>query len=80
MTDLYVPTQARAFNLYGYQPFDLRIYRLADDKLQLIDGGKWAILLAVIDDTLRSCSADMEILAHFVSACSINIDELTSGS
>jgi hypothetical protein len=46
--------------------------------LQLIDGGKWAILLAVIDDTLRSRSADMEILAHVVNACSINIDELSS--
>jgi hypothetical protein len=48
--------------------------------LQLIDRGEWAILLAVIDDALRCCSANMEALAHFVGACSINVDKLTGGS
>jgi uncharacterized phage-like protein YoqJ len=52
--------------LDGYKPFDSGIYRLADDKLQLIDRGIGTILLAVIDDTLRRCSADMKTLAHFI--------------
>ena len=64
-------------NLYGYKPFDSAIYRRADDKLQLIDRSKGTILLAVIDNALRCCSADMKALTHFICTSCIDVDKLT---